>query len=424
MRPQNRFLLTTLVGAAATANALRPVKRTGLLSVPAFFSGLPTSELPLQSLALQVGLAVVAGRKGGVRGLRGAAGVALTAASAVGLNRLHQEALVADDVLEQALREELGSDYRRRIREPFDPAPDAPLTRRDILVPDFLVRRRYRVEKDIAYGEAGRRNRLDIWRRQDLERDARAPVLVQIHGGAWMMGQKEGQGEPLMAHLVQRGWVCVAPNYRLSPRSTWPDHIVDVKKVLAWVKDNIADHGGDPDFVVITGGSAGGHLCSLAALTPRLPEFQPGFEDADTSVSACVAFYGVYDFTNRHGTGREDMQPFLEKRVFKSLVAEDRPRWEQASTISHVGPEAPPFFVLHGTNDSLVPVEQARTFVDELRKASSNPVAYAELPLAQHAFDILPSVRAAYTARAVERFLAVIRSEHGGPTPAEAVAGA
>jgi acetyl esterase/lipase len=424
MRPQNRFLLTTLVGAAATANALRPVKRTGLLSVPAFFSGLPTSELPLQSLALQVGLAVVAGRKGGVRGLRGAAGVALTAASAVGLNRLHQEALLADDVLEQALREELGSDYRRRIREPFDPAPDAPLTRRDILVPDFLVRRRYRVEKDIAYGEAGRRNRLDIWRRQDLERDARAPVLVQIHGGAWMMGQKEGQGEPLMAHLVQRGWVCVAPNYRLSPRSTWPDHIVDVKKVLAWVKDNIADHGGDPDFVVITGGSAGGHLCSLAALTPRLPEFQPGFEDADTSVSACVAFYGVYDFTNRHGTGREDMQPFLEKRVFKSLVAEDRPRWEQASTISHVGPEAPPFFVLHGTNDSLVPVEQARTFVDELRKASSNPVAYAELPLAQHAFDILPSVRAAYTARAVERFLAVIRSEHGGPTPAEAVAGA
>ena len=284
------------------------------------------------------------------------------------------------------------------------------------------MRRRYRVEKDIAYGEFGRRNLLDIWRRSDLESDAKAPVLVQIHGGAWMMGKKEGQGEPLMAHLVQRGWVCVAPNYRLSPRSTWPDHIVDVKKVLAWVKTNIAAHGGDPEFVVITGGSAGGHLCSLAALTPGLAEFQPGFEEADTRVNACVAFYGVYDFTNRHGTSREDMQSFLEKRVFKSLVADDRPRWEQASTISHIGPEAPPFFVLHGTNDSLVPVEQARTFVDELRKSSGAPVVYAELPMAQHAFDILPSVRAAYTARAVERFLAVVRSEHGGPTPAEAVA--
>jgi acetyl esterase/lipase len=424
MRPQNRFLLTTLAGAAATANALRPVARTGPLSVPAFGWGLPTSELPLQALAFQGALALAAGRGGGRKGLRGAAGVALTAASAAGLLRLHREASNADEVLEQALRDELGNDYRNRIREPFSPVPEEPLTRRSILLPDFGVRRRYRVEKDISYGEAGRRNRMDIWRRKDLDRDARAPVLVQIHGGAWMMGQKEGQGEPLMAHLVQRGWVCVAPNYRLSPRSTWPDHIVDVKKVLAWVKENIAEHGGDPEFVVITGGSAGGHLSSLAALTPGLAEFQPGFEDADTSVAACVAFYGVYDFTNRHGTGREDMLPFLEKRVFKSLVAHDRPRWEQASTVSHVGPGAPPFFVLHGTNDSLVPVEQARSFVEELRKASTAPVAYAELPLAQHAFDILPSVRAAYTARAVERFLAVVRSEFGGPTPAEAVSGA
>jgi acetyl esterase/lipase len=422
MRPQNRFLLTTLAGAAATANALRPVKRTGPLSVPAFSFGLPVSELPLQTLASQAALALAAGRGGGKRGLKGAAGFALTAASAAGLYRLHQEATRSDEALEQALVDELGNDYRSRIREPFAPAPDAPMSRKSIMLPDFGVRRRYRVEKDVAYGEHGRRNRLDVWRRKDLDHDARAPVLLQVHGGAWMMGQKEGQGEPLMAHLVQRGWVCVAPNYRLSPRSTWPDHIVDVKKALAWVKENIAEHGGDPEFVVITGGSAGGHLCSLAALTPGLADFQPGFEQADTSVAACVAFYGVYDFTNRHGTSRDDMQPFLEKRVFKSLVADDRPRWEQASTISHVGPHAPPFFVLHGTNDSLVPVEQARTFVDELRKESTSPVVYAELPLAQHAFDILPSVRAAFTARAVERFLAVVRSEAGGPTPAEAVA--
>src|SRR5215212_4608924 len=107
-------MLTTLAGAAATANALRPVKRTGPLSIPAFSSGLPTSELPLQTLALQLGLALVAGRGGGKKGLRGAAGLALTAASAVGLNRLHQEALRSDDVLELALRDELGSDYRRR----------------------------------------------------------------------------------------------------------------------------------------------------------------------------------------------------------------------------------------------------------------------------------------------------------------------
>ena len=94
---------------------------------------------------------------------------------------------------------------------------------------------------------------------------------------------------------------------------------------------------------------------------------------------------------------------------------------EEASPISHVGPQAPAFFVTHGTNDSLVPVEQARTFVDELRKASDQPVVYGELPGAQHAFDTFPSVREHATMHAVERFLSVVRSEHGGQTPAEAV---
>ena len=115
------------------------------------------------------------------------------------------------------------------------------------------------------------------------------------------------------------------------------------------------------------------------------------------------------------------MIPFLEKRVFKSRLTEDRGRWEQASPVSHVGRQAPPFFVLHGMNDSLVPVEHARHFVDQLREASTSPVTYAELPRAQHAFDTLPSPRAHHTAHAVERFLAVIRSEHGGRAPAEAV---
>ena len=121
-----------------------------------------------------------------------------------------------------------------------------------------------------------------------------------------------------MAHLAERGWVCVAVNYRLSPRGTWPDHIVDVKRAIAWVKAHIAEYGGDPDFVAITGGSAGGHLSSLAALTPNVAGFQPGFEDADTSVQAAVPFYGVYDFTNRDGTSRADMEDMLARMVFKS----------------------------------------------------------------------------------------------------------
>jgi acetyl esterase/lipase len=421
MKPQNRFLLASLGNAAVTANALRPVSKTGPLSVPSFVNALVPSELPVQEAVLQAGFAGLFTRSGGTKGWQGKLGLALNAASGVGLAHLLRVARQSGTVLEAALVDELGEGYRKRISEPFSPKPDVVLTSRRIIAPDFGARRRYRTSRDLAYGDMGRRNQLDVWHRADLAKDAKAPVLVQVHGGAWTMGQKEGQAEPLMGHLAERGWVCVAPNYRLSPRATWPDHIVDVKRALAWVKANIADHGGDPDFVVITGGSAGGHLCALAALTPDLAAFQPGFEDADTSVAAAVPFYGVYDLTNKHGTSRADIGPFLAKRVFKSELSADRENWEQASPVNHARPDAPPFFVLHGTNDSLVPVEQARTFVDELRKESSSPVVYAELPLAQHAFDVFPSIRTHHTIHAVERFLAVVRSEHGGRTPAEAV---
>jgi acetyl esterase/lipase len=407
MDPRNRFLLSGAVAAAVTAAAWRPLDRSAATpgSPLQFLSGLPTSELPLPTLGLQGIVGLVAGRGGGVRGLRGAVGVGLTAASFAGLVALQREAGRSDDVLEAALQEGLG----------------VPVTRRTAILSGFGARRRYAATRDLAYGDHGRHNRLDIWHRADLPADAGAPVLVQVHGGAWMMGEKRGQAHPLMGHLAERGWVCVTINYRLSPRAQWPDHIVDVKRALAWTKAHISEHGGDPSFVVITGGSAGGHLAALAAVTPDLAAFQPGFEDADTSVAAAVPFYGVYDFTNRDGSAGRALVPFLERRVMHSRLAENRTVWEEASPMSHVGPDAPPFFVLHGANDVLVPVEQARSFVRSLRAVSRNPVVYAELPRAHHAFDVLPSVRVHHTVRAVERFLAVVRSEHGGATPAEAV---
>src|SRR5262249_54129606 len=141
--------------------------------------------------------------------------------------------------------------------------------------------------------------RLDVYRHRDGR--TRCPVLMQIHGGAWIVGSKNEQGLPLMLQLASRGWVCVSVDYRLSPRATFPDPLLDLKQALRWIREHIAEYGGDPEFVVVTGGSAGGHLCSLVALTANEPEYQPGFEQVDTSVKACVAFYGVYDFTDRFG---------------------------------------------------------------------------------------------------------------------------
>jgi len=211
-----------------------------------------------------------------------------------------------------------------------------------------------------------------------------------------------------MSHLAELGWICVATNYRHSPRNTWPDHIVDVKRALAWVKAHITDYGGDPNFIAITGGSAGGHLSSLAALTPNDPQFQPGFEDADTRVQAAVPFYGVYDFTRVEDAMHPMMLPLLERTVVKQPHSTNLKSYTAASPVTHVSADAPPFFVLHGRNDSLVPVEQARSFVARLREVSRQPIVYAELPFTQHAFDMLGSTRAAHAAIAVEQFLAEI----------------
>jgi acetyl esterase/lipase len=419
--PSNRFLVTALANSVTTANAVRPLDRVGPGSVPSFMAGVVPSELPLHLLAYQGVSSLVAARGGGARGLRGAVGLGLAAASAAGLWHLHRQAGRSAGVLDAALTDELGPDYRKRITEPFSPRPGVPVTRRRVLPTNWRARRSYRATRDLPYGEYGRRNWLDVWRRADLPADAGAPVLIQVHGGAWTVGRKEDQGQPLMAHLAERGWVCVAINYRLSPRATWPDQIVDVKRAIAWTKASVAEHGGDPDFVVLSGGSAGGHLTALAALTPTVPDMQPGFEEADTRVAAAVPFYGVYDLVGREDAFGRRLGWFVAAQLFKSQLDGDRARWEQASPLSQVGPGAPPFFVIHGANDSLVPAEQARAFAAALRGTSQQPVVYAELPGAQHAFDLLPSVRVHHTVLAVERFLAVVRSEHGGPTPAEAV---
>jgi acetyl esterase/lipase len=337
--------------------------------------------------------------------------VALTAASAAGLIALQHSAQQSEGVLESALAEGLGLDYRKlAVAAGLAPAV-GPAIRPTAIAPSWIWRRRLLSEGGICYGPAGKRNSLDIWRRRDLPAGGRAPVLLQVPGGGWVSGETRGQAYPLMSRLVDAGWICVPMCYRLSPRATFPDHIIDVKRAIAWVRANIADYGGDPDFIVITGGSAGGHLSSLAALSANEPAFQPGFEDVDTRVQAAVPFYGVYDLRDWDGKGGpKNNVRFVQRMVMKVSPQADPERWRQASPVSWVGPEAPPTMIIHGTNDSLVPVESARRFAGELRSVSRQPVVYAELPMAQHAFDIYASLRTRYTVRAVEQFLAFVRA--------------
>ena len=194
--------------------------------------------------------------------------------------------------------------------------------------------------------------------------------------------------------MADRGWVCVSIDYRVSPRHTWPDHIVDVKRALAWIKENIAEYGGDPDFVAITGGSAGGHLCALAALTPTTRSTSPGFEDADTSVVAAVPIYGRYDWDSTEGAGRWEFVAFCCRSSWsRSAFAEHRQVYLDASPITRVRPDAATVFHPARRRRLAHPVPEAREFVEALRDVSKATVAYAEIPHAQHAFDFFGSPR-------------------------------
>ncbi|ABK66086.1 alpha/beta hydrolase [Mycobacterium avium] len=401
-------LTASAVTAASTLNAYRPLARKGYPSLYAWMFGLVVTELPLQTMLSQLGgLALTARRL--TRPVRIIAWL-VAGLSALGLLNLSRAGHRANVPLTDALDSELGADRLTESADLWRRPTGAGTAKTPGLLRMLRIYRDYAHDSNISYGEFGSANHLDIWRRPDLDLTGRAPVLFQIPGGAWTTGNKRGQAHPLMSHLAELGWICVAINYRHSPRNTWPDHIVDVKRALAWVKQHIAGYGGDPDFIAITGGSAGGHLSSLAALTPNDPKYQPGFEDADTRVQAAVPFYGIYDFTRFDDSLHPMMPGLLIKSIIKQRPSTHLETFAAASPITHVNPDAPPFFVLHGRNDSLAYVEQARAFVERLRQVSTQPVVYAELPFTQHAFDIFGSVRAAHTAVAVEQFLAEVYS--------------
>jgi len=254
---------------------------------------------------------------------------------------------------------------------------------------------------------------LDVWRRKDSPASGRcpqpgepAPVLIFVPGGAWVHGSRLLQGYALMSHLAEMGWVCLSIDYRVAPHHRWPAHITDVKTAIAWAHANVDKFGGDRNFVAVAGCSAGGHLSALAGLTANDPEMQCELpEGSDTSVDAVVGIYGRYDWEDRSTAERARFVDFLERVVVGRKLSKHADVFRKASPIARVHEDAPPFLVIHGTGDSVIPVEQARSFVEKLRAASHSVVSYVELPGAGHAFDMIDGARTGSTATAIGLFL-------------------
>jgi acetyl esterase/lipase len=408
------FLVLACWGALWTLISFHPPHRPPLLMVIGFFAAWSTTELAPIHMLWQMAAVIGFVALGALHSWPGWLALAITLASWVGLGSSVKGALQTDRAFVDGLRAALGPDWDSDLDPALEKAGRHVSWGR-ILLPFHFRRRGVRRVRNIQYVDDGKfRHRLDVYRRDDLE--AGAPVLMQIHGGAWMIGRKDQQGLPLMYHLAARGWVCVAINYRLSPRATWPDHLLDCKRALAWIRANIAQYGGDPDDVVVTGGSAGGHLAALVGLTANDPELQPGFEDVDTSVQAIIPFYGVFDWT---GTGRynEGLRDILERRIVKQKMEDAPDVYRKASPIYRITPDAPPALIVHGDLDTLAPVEQARAFVDKLRATSRNPVVYVELRGTHHAFEVFNSIRTMHAIAGVDLFLAwLVNAAHAEPS--------
>ena len=413
------LLAVGLVAAVAALISIAPPRWPGAATVAAWPIGWLTSELPLHAALAQAGLAIALVAAGGASAWPGWVGLG---GLAIGLAAAYYhlgQAAASTIIVERALIDALGRDYHDHIVPELRAAYDPTTSWLRLAWP--WPGRPHAVERlaGLSYGD-DRRHRLDLYRPR-AEATRPRPVLVYVHGGGWVVGDKRQQGRLTVHELAAGGWLCVSINYRLSPRATFPDHLIDVKRALAWVRANIARYGGDPRFVVLAGGSAGAHLATLATLTAGDPAFQPGFESADTAVAGCVSYYGVYDFLDRdrafaHRAFRELL---LGRLVMKPAAAPAA--YAQASPIEHLartGPATPPLLVIHGTRDSLVPVAMARSFVAAARRHHA-PVAYVELPGAHHAFELFPSLRSVVVVHGVHRFCQAIysrwRADHPEP---------
>ena len=404
-------LRSALLGALALLNARRPRIRNRALTVPSFFSGWITTEAAGLFAVKRVVVGVVRFRRGGYRGPAGGAALALDVATVGGLVALVQQGRRTGDEFEAVLAPYLDADTL---------AARPSSVRNGAVVPLFTGASTTKRVRNVGYVDDARwRNKLDVYQPKRAEAPAHEnvpdgeapkgsvprPAIVEIHGGGWILGDKNQQGVPLLHHMVKNGWVGFNINYRLAPKAKFPEQLIDCKRAIAWIRRNADDLGVDPNFICVTGGSAGGYLTAMMALTANDPEFQPGFEDDDTTVQAAVPFYGVYDLADSNHAMAKGFDDFLRYVVVGSKMADDLDRWTRLSPVNRVHPDAPPMMIIHGTPDTLVPVEQARPFAEAMSKTSEHAVVYAELAGANHAFDIFPSPRSVRTTEYVERFL-------------------
>jgi len=222
-----------------------------------------------------------------------------------------------------------------------------------------------RVEKDISYGPASY-EKCDLYTPAVTVPKKRFPGIVIIHGGGWVGGDKGLEREQNIGNtLAENGYVCISINYLLAEegKTSWPTNIYNCKTAVQFLRKNSDLYNVDADHIGVIGGSAGGHLSAMVGLVGPEAGLEPHrkYKGVSSRVQAVVPLYGVHNLVNF--TKTDNLEKFLgaSKNENPSL-------WALASPVNHISRHDPPFLIIHGTADPLVPLQQSVELHEKLRE--------------------------------------------------------
>jgi acetyl esterase/lipase len=224
---------------------------------------------------------------------------------------------------------------------------------------------------DLAYVTNGHeRQKLDLYLPNHGENH---PLLIWIHGGAFRMGSKEGiEFDPAPLQYLQQGYAIASLNYRLSQHAIFPAQIEDCKAAVRWLRAHTTQFKLDPNRFAAWGPSAGGYLSTMVGVTGHITEFEVGEHlDVSSRVQCVVDYYGPTDFlqmdTQRLPDGMiHDTPDSPESQLIGGPIQENKEKTARANPITYVTADAPPFLVVHGNQDLLVPYQQSVLLVNAL----------------------------------------------------------
>ncbi len=230
---------------------------------------------------------------------------------------------------------------------------------------------------DIPYANLSPAEKLDIYLPDDG--DGPFPVIISIHGGGFMFGDKADEQLNPMLKGLNHGYAIVSINYRLSGEAIFPANINDVKAAIRWVKANAAEYKFSPKRIALWGGSAGANLASLAGTSGDVKELEDmsmGNANQSSRVMAVVDWFGPTNFLlmdeqlKETGNGKPDKSEAnsMLSKVLGQKITEIPEKVKMANPESYITSDDPPFLIEHGTKDPIVPTQQSVLFYEKLVK--------------------------------------------------------